>query len=282
MKTNYINGNAIWLVLLLSMACLMDAAAQTVVKPAYISKWSSFNTTTMNDKTATVVVDLGLHPVVPAAGYIYQCSFLVKFKQADTSGLTELVDPEILWQIEEKLTTTITRGGGVYYAMVTAEGWRDYYFYLPDSTGFKKTCKSVMTSFPSYSFNTQIEVDPYWFNYYNVFPDEYTLQIQYNESKLEELWDAGDSLILPRVVEHFANFPSLRDRDEFEKDVIRYGYTIVGKGENDGDLRFGILFSRKHLVDKEHIEEVSLQLVDLAMKNGGYYDGWECEPVIKK
>ncbi len=265
------------------IACLLlimqGLSAQNPTKPGYLSNWTTFTTITMSDAPAAVVVDLGLATISPVAGYPYQCSFIIKLKQPDSTGINELKDPQTLWQLEDKLTTTINRGGGIYYGMVTAEGWRDYYFFLPDSAGFRATCKQVMAAFPGYIFNTQVEQDPYWFNYYGIFPDEYTQQIQYNEMKLEELWNAGDSLTKPRYVEHFANFPSIRDRDEFEKDVIRYGFTVIGKGENEGDLPYGILFSRKHAVDKENIEVVTLQLVDLAMKNGGYYDGWECEAV---
>ncbi|CAN5291994.1 hypothetical protein BH09BAC1_BH09BAC1_27140 [soil metagenome] len=139
-----------------------------------------------------------------------------------------------------------------------------------------------MTSFPGYVYQTTIELDPYWFNYFAVFPDDYTSQIQYNQQKTEELLAAGDSLQLPRLVDHFANFMTERDRDAFEREVGALGFTIKGKGENDGELKYGILITKKHALDRETIEPISLQLIDISAKNAGYYDGWESETVVKK
>ncbi len=269
------------MVILLSV-CLGEVAMAQITKPGYLSRWTTFNTETASEKPAAVVVDLGLQRIAPATGYVYQASVLLRFQKPDETGLQELKNPETFWQIEDKLTTTLSRAGGLYYAMVTAEGNRDYYFYLADTTNFKKTVKDVMAAFPGYVFQTQLELDPYWFNYFGVYPDEYTEQIQYNSLKMEELAAAGDSLAAPRTVEHFANFRTERDRDDFEKEVSLLGFKIVGKGENDGELKYGIIITKKHAVDRENIEAESLRLIDISMKNAGYYDGWETEPVSKK
>jgi hypothetical protein len=268
--------------MLLGLMATTTTYAQVPTKPGYLSRWTSFTTETAEGNPAAVVVDMGLQSVAPAEGYLYQGSFLIRFLKPDSTGLEELKNPEVLWQIEDKLSTSIGRTGGLYFAMVTAEGYRDYYFYLTDTIAFKQICKTIMTDFPTYIHQTQVELDPYWFNYFGVFPDEYTLQIQYNEQKMEELLASGDSLTTPRMVEHFSNFRTERDRDSFEKEVGWLGYHILGKGENDGELKYGIIITKKHAVDRENVEPISLQLIDITMKHAGYYDGWECEPLVPK
>lgn len=256
--------------------------AQEVSKLQYIPNWTTYITETADGTPAEVTVDLGVQTVAPANGFQFQCSFLLVLKDPDSTGLHDYKDAENLKRLEDRLAISMGWSKGVYYAKVTSHGLLDFYYYLPDSTSFKSKCNRVMDDFPGYSFQMQIEHDPYWFNYYNVFPDEYTVQIQFNEDKMHELLELGDSLTTPRVLQHFANFPSERDRDSFEGDVVRRGFYIIGKGKNEGDLPYGILFGRKQEMEKEKVEEVTLQLVDLSMQNGGYYDGWMCDPVLPK
>jgi hypothetical protein len=264
------------------LGCCNSLVAQEVSKLQYISNWTTYITETADGTPAEVTVDLGLQTVAPANGFQFQCSFLLKLNNPDSTGLHDYKDAENLKRLADRLEISMGWSKGVYYATVTSNGLRDYYYFVPDSSNFRSKCKRVMDDFPGYTYELQIEHDPYWFNYYNVFPDEYTVQIQYNEDKMHELLELGDSLTEPRVLQHFANFPSERDRTSFEEDLIRRGFKIVGTGENEGDLPFGILFSRKQEMDKEKIEEITLQLVDLSMQNGGYYDGWICEPVLPK
>jgi hypothetical protein len=264
------------------LGCCNSLVAQEVSKLQYISNWTTYITETADGSPAEVTVDLGLQTVAPANGFQFQCSFLLKLNNPDSTGLRDYKDAENLKHLADRLEISMGWSKGVYYGKVTSNGLLDLYYYLPDSTNFRSKCKRVMDDFPGYSYQLQIEHDPYWFNYYNVFPDEYTVQIQYNEDKLNELLELGDSLTEPRVLQHFANFPSERDRTSFEGDVVRRGFKIIGTGENEGDLPFGILFSRKQEMDKEKIEEITLQLVDLSMQNGGYYDGWICDPVVHK
>ncbi len=251
-------------------------------RPQYIPDWTTYTSETARGTDAEVKVDLGVMSVTPAPGYHFQCSFLLTLKEPDSTGLVDLKDPELLDQIEERLELSMRWSKGVYFGRVTTAGYRDYYYYMSDSSTFRAKCIRVMQDFPGYSFKMVIEHDPYWFNYFNVYPDEYTIQIQYNEDKLNELLELGDSLTEARTLQHFANFPTARDRKSFEGDLLRRGYNILGTGENEGDLPFGILFGRRQEMDKEKIEETTLQLVDLSMQNGGYYDGWICDPVITK
>lgn len=257
-------------------------AQQEVTKPNYISKWITYVSETANGAVAEVKVDLGVESVTPAPAYHFQCSFLLTLKEPDSTGLVELKNPELLEQIEERLAVRMLWSKGVYFGRVTSRGYRDYYYYMPDSSTFRAKCNRVMQDFPGYSYKMVIEHDPYWFNYYNVYPDEYTVQIRYNEEKLNELLEMGDSLTEARMLQHFANFPTARDRNSFEGDLVRRGFKILGTGENEGDLPFGILFGLRQEMDKEKIEETTLQLVDLSMQNGGYYDGWICDPIVTK
>lgn len=260
-----------------------SAWAQTHSKPGYIPQWTSYISETVDGREAEVVVDLGLQPVVPATGFHFQCSFFIRLLKPDSTGLVELKNPQTLKKIEENLVFQLGQVGAIYYAQVTSGGLRDYYFYFADTTQFRSTCKKLMASYPGYIYSLQIEHDPYWFNFYNVYPDEYVLQIQSNANKLKELAELGDSLTQKRLVQHFANFPTERDRSSFETDIINRGYEVIGKGDNPGsDLKFGILFGRRHAVDNATIQQISLELVDLAMQNGGYYDGWECEAMVPK
>lgn len=256
--------------------------AQEATRPQYISEWTIYMSETAGGKPAEVLVDLGVETVTPAPGYHFQCSFLLTLKEPDSTGLRDLKDPQLLEQIEERLATSMRWSKGVYFGRVTSSGYRDYYFFLPDSSTFRAKCNRVMQDFPGYSYKMQIEHDPYWFNYFNIYPDEYTLQIQYNQDKVKDLVAKGDSLSQPRVLQHFANFPTERDRQRFERDLSWKGFYVVGLGENPGDLPYGILFSKKQSMEPEKLEETTLLLVDLAMQNGGYYDGWICEPVIPK
>jgi regulator of RNase E activity RraB len=95
---------------------------------------------------------------------------------------------------------------------------------------------------------------------------------------MEEL---GDPLTAKREIAHWAYFPDPGARDEFVLSTAKLGFALREKFEpDDVQSQFGACVVRNDLASWSEINEVTLELFDLATALGGDYDGWE-SPVEK-
>jgi regulator of RNase E activity RraB len=81
-------------------------------------------------------------------------------------------------------------------------------------------------------------------------------------------------------VSYWLYFRSPEDRDRYSKAAVRKGFKVDRKlvaQVNDAkrQRRFGLTLSRFHAVDYRTINDVVLELFDLADQYAGDYDGWE-------
>jgi hypothetical protein len=143
-------------------------------------------------------------------------------------------------------------------------------------------CKKILSSLHEHSFKNEqyiieIREDTGWAAYLEfLYPNEETLEYMNNMKVVMKLQEAGDKLIKPREVDHWAYFANLKDRQDFAIYVTDKGFKIKETSlTGKGDLRYSLNFSR---VDKVHIASISTITLDLRRKakvNNGNYDGWE-------
>jgi regulator of RNase E activity RraB len=88
----------------------------------------------------------------------------------------------------------------------------------------------------------------------------------------------GDPLTAPRPVRHWVYFTSPENRAEFVSRAMSKGFQITDEHESDdpeAERPYGVTLERIDRVDRDSINEVTLDLFDLAQELGGEYDGWE-------
>ena len=134
-----------------------------------------------------------------------------------------------------------------------------------------------MLSTPDYEFEIDDAEDAEWQHYTNVlYPSPEDFQQIHNQHTITRLYDAGDSLIEPRPVDHFANFPSETDREAFVNAAAALGFEAVSRPErnDETDFPFAVGLLRIDAVDAETVDRVTFELFDLARQHNGEYEGW--------
>ena len=133
-------------------------------------------------------------------------------------------------------------------------------------------CRS--TSMNSRSARVQI---PEWEAYHEfLYPSPREYQTILNERVLRNLEKHGDNHEIEREVSHWIYFASPAERDRFQAAAIEKGYKIVSRNDDgQGERKFGLTVSQTHAVDFRTINDIVLELFDLAGECGGDYDGWE-------
>jgi regulator of RNase E activity RraB len=140
---------------------------------------------------------------------------------------------------------------------------------------------TVMDPFPEYEFEVGSRPDSDW-NTYREFlhPSRRIYQTILNRRVLDSLAKHGDRHDIEREVTHWIYFQSPEERGRYLSNAVAKGYkvgrTVVAQGDDaKGERRFGLTLSRCHAVDFGTINDMVLELFDLAEECAGDYDGWE-------
>ena len=141
-----------------------------------------------------------------------------------------------------------------------------------------------MAGFPQYQFQVAEKQDTEWEYYLNVlYPSREDLERIKNRNLLEVLTKRDDTLMASREVQHWIYFSSEESRTLFRHEASNVGFKIGHECESDvqGDCTFGLTVFRTQSIQQERIDETVIELLRLAKRFGGEYDGWET-PIITK
>jgi hypothetical protein len=94
---------------------------------------------------------------------------------------------------------------------------------------------------------------------------------------LDVLQDRGDVLTVKREVQHWIYFRSTASRDLFKQAVAKSGYRIGSEPDGQADRPFGLTVFRTQSVKQEVVNTISLELLEMARRFDGEYDGWETQ-----
>jgi regulator of RNase E activity RraB len=234
----------------------------------------------VNGELASLFVDLGIRNRVPDQQRPWLLWVWVKFEKPWDDGLSSDEEAPRLFEIEDTLTKRVRETTAAeLVGRITTAGRREFYFYGPRPDGFREAATDVFKDFPAYSFQLGDKEDPAWSQYLDVlYPTARMRQQIDNRRVIEALEKQGDPLTAPRPVSHWAYFPSAQKRTEFVTRVKPKGFKVTDESENDdpaAKYRYGVTLERTDRVDWQSINEVTLELFDLAQELGGEYDGWE-------
>jgi|SRR5215813_115995 len=246
--------------------------------------WKSY-ICNVNDKLASIALDLALCPEVPIPGKTWLLWVWVYMKSPRPDGLSDRSEVEVLAAIEDELAKEIGRACEALEAgRITTQGHREFYFYGKSSDGFKGAVKSVMRRFKSYKFDLGSQTDPDWNQYLSVlYPSEEDMSRIANHDVLDNMMELGDTLQAVRDVHHWIYFRSPEDRKRFASEARNLGYQIEREMEGDREgYPFGLIITRDQSVTPDKIDEAVIELFRLAKEVGAEYDGWEAQAISTK
>ena len=150
--------------------------------------WNSYFCN-VNDKLASIFVDLGIRKTIPDPSRPWLLWVRVYFKQPRPDGLSSREEFDTLVSIEEKLTTALEQKcGAVLSGRISTDGRRKFYFYGSLPRTFESALAESMTEFHGYRFEYDSQEDPGWRQYLDVlYPSEEDLQRIKNREVLQVL-----------------------------------------------------------------------------------------------
>lgn len=235
----------------------------------------------VNGSLASIFVNLGLKEDAPIASKPWLLWTWVHFQSPRADGLSDGGEFPTLSKIEDTLTSEVSRAcGAILSGRITTEGRREFYFYGEIRERFSDAVSTALHRFPEYSFDTGDQEDALWDQYFNVlYPSPEDLERIKNRDVLDVLEEKGDVLTAGREVQHWMYFKTEMSRSRVKDAVGKLGFRIVSESSVDGDLPFGISFSKVQPVEELSIDATVIELLHLAQQFEGEYDGWET-PVI--
>jgi hypothetical protein len=165
---------------------------------------------------------------------------------------------------------------------VTSLAYREFYYYATSSEGVKSAVDSVRSRFPHYCVKSRCEQDAQWQLYREVlYPTEPRMMHQIrNRRVLRRLHTEGDDHTVVRPVDHDVYFRTAADSVYFVRAVKDLGFRArSGPGQRmqtQCERPFFVNVVRSDPVTPGHITGIVTELLLLACRFDGQYDGWGC------
>lgn len=232
----------------------------------------------VNDNLASILLDMGIRDQVPDERRPCLLYVWVRLENPNGHGLPEGSEFDALNQIDDALQKALLpKLNAIPVACVSTACRREFYYYAPADEGLDEVVNSVFESFPAREWMCNSVMDAEWEHYLDVlYPNPIDRRQMDNGKVVRALHNSGDTLEKERMVSHWAYFSTAAARSAFVHDVEAQNFVVKDQSEDaDKPDGFGVCFERVDHVDWNSINEVTLELLNLATSHEGTYDGWE-------
>jgi hypothetical protein len=233
---------------------------------------------TVDDKPASIFLDLGIHKEAPLATLSNRAYIRIEMLWPRPDGLSSSEEYDTLVSIETTLEKALNDTQTLYVGRCTTDGCRDLYFFLADPADWHDRVNAAMADFPGYRFQTGARADPEWSAYFEfLYPSDRDLQRISNRSVCDALERNGDPLKEFRDIDHWCHFPTDASRAAFLAEVLALGYQVRALNQIDDERPFRARLFRSDIPSLDGIEDATMPLYEATLRHAGDYDGWECE-----
>jgi hypothetical protein len=236
----------------------------------------------VDDKPASFFLDVGIAREAPKEDYRVHLIVQVMQKESREDGLTTGDEQQRLLQLEDALEPAVTGWGAIYVGRITTNGRRDFSFYAASADGFDHVVSQALAPF-GYDFDTADKPDAGWTYYFSVlYPTRNDWQTIKNRHVLDQLKKGGDLLSKPRRVFHWLYFAAPEQRDQCVREAGEFGFDHILLPPDERPTtthRYGLELHRVDSVAFNDINRLTIELVGLAERYRGTYDGWETQTV---
>ena len=230
----------------------------------------------VDDKPASIFVDLGVASNAPVAGLPQMAYIHLAMAQPTEKGLSSREEYERLIDIEDALENLLVNERTAYVGRCTTNGYRDFYFYLVDAVDWEKRVAAALAPFDEYRYETGYQDDAKWTTYFSFLaPSEHDRQRIENRRVCMALEKTGEKFDEPREIDHLAYFREQEKAEAFAGVLKNRGFTVEAVSAPDSENQhFSVAFKRVDTPSFEAIDDIVLPLFNLAREYEGHYDGW--------
>ncbi len=238
-----------------------------------------FYFTIIDDKPASVGLNLALHDTAPLTEKTYCFWIILPFQQSDSTGFPSEKENETLNKLEDELEVFLqNKFQTIYAGRTTSNGERYFYFYSKSIDSVDIFIEEHFKKYPQYKYKLGQRYDDKWEVYFGfLYPSPLDLQLIYNHRIVQALTENGDKPELPHHIDHWLYFEKKKDMNDFIKELEGKKFTVEKDAfdKNKNTHPYFLQISEENKTDLETIDNSVLQLFELAEKFKGVYDGWE-------
>jgi len=236
----------------------------------------------IDGKVAAVLFNAGISHELPSEDKFYVGFIKLKMNHPDGRGLISSDEETQLSFIEDKIEMESLRYRiGTYVGKIVSNGEVTFIYYLKHDFEWPDVVSAAMKEFSDYSYEYGSKMDTEWEIYHKLlFPSAIEWQIIQNHKVCDQMKVQGDSLHLPRAIEHKAYFETAEERDDFIRSIEAESFRVkelIAPGEKTP--MYGISFYRQDKPFYYDIDALTLRLIDISSQYNGAYDGWETSVV---
>lgn len=225
-----------------------------------------------------MMANLGIAARAPVAGHPNFFYVRLYMLNPRDDGLSSSEEFDHLVAVEDRITAALQEGTtAIYVGRNTCDGTRDHYFYVTDPVEVQTLLNGLAPSLLPYEIESGGYEDNAWSVYFDfIHPGLEDMQRIMNRGVRDQLAKHGDDHMIVRQIDHFAYFSSEHARDSYRDAVVRHGF-LIDDANQSPDGKFELVFRR---ADRPNdMDEVTIELHQMAKERGGEYDGWGCEIV---
>ena len=235
----------------------------------------------MGEGQAFIRVDSGLIDRAPIAALPHNFIVKVPLRHAREDGLPGEADWPPLRAFEERLETALS--DSLFVGAATGNAERTWYFYTDDPERDAAVVRTLsVEGLDGADAALSAFEDAAWEQYREfLYPNKLAWRYIYDLGVLDALAKSGDDGHAPRTIDHWAYFPTRKQRRAYIARITEAGYQVEGKSTRRGDERpFGLHFATTEPMAPRQIFPHSERLTMWADELGGEHDGWET-PVLR-
>ncbi|HWO75273.1 MAG TPA: DUF695 domain-containing protein [Bacillus sp. (in: firmicutes)] len=233
----------------------------------------------MEDKIASVLLDMDVWQEIDTEEYNHGFAVRIKLKNPNEDGFPIDEEADRLNILEDTFNDFVQSKNFINVGRITSDGVREVIFYSNQEQ--KHVLIEAADRFikpAHYNFEIfDIQEDETWEFYFDfLYPNKYQQQHMGNRQVVDSLEQSGDSLEVPRKVEHWIFFADEKMMNRFIKAIKKEGFTIEDQSnEMEEEEHYAVCISREDKVDLHSINNVTDLLIEVAENFEGEYDGWE-------
>lgn len=245
----------------------------------------NFYFTSREEKSASIALNFNLRESAPDPVRSNLLRITLRMLEPRPDGLSSSEESEALFAIEDALAPRLKQVCDAYFvARITGNNRREWLFYAAASDLMIEAAESVVRQYPAYTFTVTCTEDSDWSVFLEeIYPSDEEEQWVLNRIVLDQMQAKGDKLDTPRDTRHFVYFSDPGNRAAFRQSALSLGYAVEGELESpDSPQPFSICVSKMQDMELGTLHDDFLKLYRASVASGGFYDGWECETIIKQ
>ena len=228
---------------------------------------------------ATVSFNAGIAVELRKEALPYMGFVKLTMNEPNEKGLISEAEAPQLQFVEDSIEAAVLRYKiGNYVGKIVTNATISFIFYLKYDFEWSDVVAYAFQKIDGYGYEFGSREDGAWEVYHKLLePNTKQWQIIHNHNACERLKAQGDTLEEVRAIEHKVYFKTLESIEAFICKAEENGFTCnLALQDERGEK---VTFYRKDRPFYYDIDDITLQLIDLADQHGGIYDGWECAVV---